>query len=79
MLNNLQEATAIQPTEKPRATVLQEEEAATASRAILDKEEEATSDEDCPEVQARRREAIHRRFLGLDLYKPPDAFRGIKF
>jgi hypothetical protein len=34
------------------ATVLPVEEAATAGEAYLDDEEEATSDEDCPEVQA---------------------------
>ncbi len=31
---------------------------------------EATTDEDCPKVQARRREAVCRCVLGLDLYRP---------
>lgn len=36
-------------------------------------EEEATSDEGCPKMQDRRREAVQRRFLvGLDQYKLPD-------
>ena len=31
---------------------------------------EMTSDEDCPRVQARRRQAMRNRLLGLDLYRP---------
>jgi hypothetical protein len=33
---------------------------------------EMTSDEDCPRVQARRRQAMRNRLLGLDLYRPDD-------
>ena len=47
-----------------------QEEAMTARH--LQSDLEMTSDEDCPRVQARRRQAMRNRLLGLDLYRPDD-------
>jgi hypothetical protein len=44
----------------------QEDEARTARQFQSDLE--MTSDEDCPRVEARRRQAMRNRLLGLDLY-----------
>ena len=48
---------------------------AEATGGRLQSDLEATTDEDCPKVQARRREAVRNRLLGLDLLEQKDDCR----